>query len=240
MLRQITLEQIIGTWIDTAKAAMYFRWPASVVAYHSATMTVDAQIMTNDPRNNLETDGVAPEPWPIILGVPVAWPRFGKVAFVGALNVGDPVVLEAFDVDPTSAFVQGAARSTQAVDPHDVRRHGGGYWQCLPANLTGPIVDVAELASVLALLGIDGDTAQILFAAGALTVGKAGSTVHLAGGTNFLVTGPWASGLATALGALASALTSAAAFPAVQAAGTALTTALAGLPTPATTATKAT
>ena len=180
MQRQITTEQVVRAFTDSLKASLYIEMPGTVVAYHAGTMLVDVQPMTNDVRTDLDTDAVVYEPWPVITGIPVAWPRFGAFVCVGPLNVGDPVTLEAFDLDPNPAWAAG--KSTSPVNPADVRRLSGNYWKATPTNLTGPIQDVAELAGLLAMLGIDGDTAQVLFALGVLTVGKAGAQVQLAGG----------------------------------------------------------
>ena len=180
MQRQITTEQVVRAFTDSLKASLYICMPGTVTAYHADTMRVDVQPMTNDVRQDLDTDAVVYEPWPVITGIPVAWPRFGKFVLVGPMGVGDPVTLEAFDLDPNPAWAAG--KSNSPVNPADVRRLSGNYWKATPANLTGPIADVASLGALLALLGIDGDTAQLLFALGALTLGKAGCTVALAGG----------------------------------------------------------
>lgn len=173
MRKQITIEQIVGTFGEQLRASMYFRMPGAVVAYHAGSMTVDVQPMTNDPRTDLDTDGVVTEAWPVVLNVPVAWPRFGGFVLVGPLNKGDPVVLEAFDVDPTTAFAAGAARATAPVDPADVRRHGGAYWKAVPTDLTGAIKSAAAAAAAW-ILGVDGDPAQILFKAGLIQLGATG------------------------------------------------------------------
>lgn len=249
MRRQITTEQIVQTGQDGLKASLYVRMTGTVVKYHATSMTADIQPMTNDVRGDLETGGVTYEPWPVLLNVKIAWPRFGAFVLVGPLNPFDPVTLEAFDLDPNPAWKAG--KSNAPVNPADVRRLSGSYWSATPTNLTGPIKDVSALSSVLALLGLDGDTAQILFALGALTLGKTGSNVAIAGGANPLVPAPWATGLAAGLNALCS--TAAGLTPAtnpanvmanlnalVAAIGTTLGGALGALPADATTATTAT
>jgi hypothetical protein len=249
--RQVTLEQVTDASTQSLKNALYHRWPGAVVAYHADSQTADIQPMTNDPRTDTDTGAVVPEPWPVLLNVPIAWPRFGGFVLVGPLKVGDPVTLEAFDIDPTSAFAAGAKKSTSPVNPTDVRRHSGGYWSATPTNLTGPIADASEAAAKW-LLGLDGDTAQILFALAALVVGKTGSTVSIAGGQFALVVAPWAMQLATALttfsGTIGALTPNPPTTPAqalaylgtIITAATTLNSALGTLPPPATTATTAT
>jgi len=145
MLKQISHEQILATATDALKASIYVRMPGTVVAYHQASMSADIQPMVNDPRNNLDTGGVTFEPWPVLTNVPIAWPRFGKFVLVGALNVYDPVTLEAFDIDPSEAWAAG--RSNNPVNPAHIRRLAGSAWSATPTNLLGPIADVAELAT---------------------------------------------------------------------------------------------
>ena len=171
MQRQITTEQVVRAFTDSLKASLYICMPGTVTAYHADTMRVDVQPMTNDVRQDLDTDAVVYEPWPVITGIPVAWPRFGKFVLVGPMGVGDPVTLEAFDLDPNPAWAAG--KSNSPVNPADVRRLSGNYWKATPANLTGPIQDVQALAGLAALLGIDGDPAQIRFAPGTIQAGRA-------------------------------------------------------------------
>lgn len=174
MRRQITLEQVIDQALATFRASIYVRTTGTVVAYYQATMTADIQPMTADVRTDLATGATVVEPWPVLLGVRIAWPRFGKFVLVGPLEQYDPVTLEAFDLDPTTAFAAGA--SNKPVAPVDVRRLGGNYWSATPTNLTGPIKSLAELASFAAMLGIDGDQAQILFRSGATNAMQLGAT----------------------------------------------------------------
>lgn len=225
MERTVTLEQAIGAALKTLRASLYLQWGGNVVAYHADTMTADVQPNPSDPRTNVDTGAVEPEPWPVLLNVPIAWPRFGGFVLVGPLSVGDPVTLEAFDVDPTTWLQQG--RSIAPVAPADVRRLGGGYWKATPTDLTGPIADAAVAAAAV-VLGIDGDPAQVQFSKGVLQLGKTGGdflalanlvaselgkiktalatlqvTVPSGGGTNIPVT---ASSPYTTVGNVASAL----------------------------------
>ena len=248
MRRSITLEQVIGQALSTLQASLYIRGTGTVVAYYPASMTADIQPMTSDVRMDLDTGAIVYEPWPVLLNVRIAWPRFGKFVCVGPLSAKDPVTLEAFDLDPHAAWAAGA--SNRPANPVDPRRLAGTYWSATPTNLLGPIKDAASLAGLAALLGIDGDTAQVLFAPGALTVGKSGATVSLAGGASALVPAPWATRLKSALNAFCASMnatapaidpaTTQAAVVALQGACHTLASALSGLPSDATTATTAT
>jgi hypothetical protein len=179
MERQISLTDILQAAGDTARASMYFRWPGVVVAYHASTQTADVQPTLSDARLDVTSGGIVIEPWPVILGVRVAWPRFGGFTISGPLAPNDPVVLEAFDLDPSPALAGG--RSTKPANPVDVRRHGGNYWLCRPTDLTGPIGDASAAGSHF-ILGKDGDPSQVRFAAGSVQVGLAGATITLGGG----------------------------------------------------------
>lgn len=179
MERQIQLEQVLEAHKQSLKASLYVQWGGNVVAYHADTMTADIQPNPSDPRTDPDTGRPYAEPWPILKNVRIAWPRFGGFVLVGPLNPNDPVTLEAFDIDPTTWLKQG--RSTNPIAPADVRRLGGGYWKATPTDLTGAIKDAAEAAAAF-LLGLDGDTAQLLISAAQLIVGKVGCAVQLSGG----------------------------------------------------------
>lgn len=248
MKKQVALETVVDAYVQTLRNSLYFTAPGTVVSFDAKSQTASVQPMTNDVRRDIDTDETVYEPWPVIPNVRIAWPRWGSFCMVGQLPQWAPVVLQAFDLDPTSAFAAG--QSNKPADPADVRRHAGSYWFAFPTNLLGPIKDAASLASLVALLGLDGDTAQILFALGALTLGKTGSNVSIAGGANPLVPAPWATALASGLSSFAgtvSGITPPSTLPQVVAAfGTLITaagtlsTALGNLPADATTATKAT
>jgi hypothetical protein len=171
MLKQITHEQIASTSADTLKASLYIRYGGNVVTYYPASMTADIQPNPSDPRTDLDTGAPVPEDWPVFKNVPIAWPRFGGFVLVGPLNQGDPVTLEAFDIDPTTWLAQG--RSVRPIAPADVRRLSGAYWSATPTDLTGPIKSASAAAAAF-LLGIDGDAAQILFKEGSIQLGATG------------------------------------------------------------------
>jgi Phage protein Gp138 N-terminal domain len=168
---QISESEVTQAYIDSLKNSLYFRWPGVVSAYHASTQVADVQVTLADPRIDPDTGEIVLEPWPLILGVHVAWPRFGGFVFTGPLAPGDPVVLEAWDLDPSPALTQG--RSAQTASPLDVRRHGGGYWLCRPTDMTGPIADAGP-AGTMMIVGKDGDPAQIRMSAGSIQLGNAG------------------------------------------------------------------
>lgn len=171
MERLIRQEQAIAAFIESLRNSTYHCWPGAVATYDSNDQIASVTVMVNDPRRDPETGQSYGEPWPVLPGVPVAWMRAGGYTVSGILNPGDPVILVAFDVDPTAWIAQGP--SQQPVNPNDVRRHGGGYWWALPCNFFGPIMDASGAAAGL-LIGKDGDPAQIRFSPGSLQLGNAG------------------------------------------------------------------
>ena len=168
MDRQVTLEQVAQAAADTLKGSIYVCMPGAIVSYNAGAQLADVQPMVNDVRFDLETGAVVFEPWQVIKGVPVAWPRFGGIVFAGPLEPNDQVILQAFDLDPSPWRAQG--RSTKPVDPVDVRRLGGNYWRCIPSDLTGPMKDSAAMGSA-GVIGVDGDVAQIRFTPGKIMLG---------------------------------------------------------------------
>ena len=168
MDRQVTLEQVSQAAADTLKASIYICCPGAVVSYNAEAQLADVQPMTNDVRFDLDTGAVVFEPWSIVRAVPVAWPRFGKYVIAGPLAQNDPVVLQAFDLDPSPWRAQG--RSTKPVNPADVRRLGGNYWRAIPTDLTGPMQDAGAMGTAF-VLGVDGDPAQVRFTAGQILLG---------------------------------------------------------------------
>lgn len=174
MEKQIPLGEIAREAARTERNSIYVRMPGSVVAYYpndTPTPTADVQPMVSDPRVDLDTGAIVYEPWSVIQRVPVAWPRMGGFLIMGFLSAQDPVILEAFDLDPTAWRAQG--RSSAQVNPGDARRLGGNYWLCRPEDLCGPITDQAAAAAAL-IIGKDGDPAQIRISAGKIQLGNAG------------------------------------------------------------------
>jgi hypothetical protein len=170
MRRSITLSDIATASSDSLRESMYHCWPGSVVAFHASSETVDVQPMVNDVRYDLLTDARVSEPWPVIYGVKLAWPKFGGFELVGPMSPGDGVILQAFDLDPTAYFQTG-----NRSDPAHVARHAGTYWAAHPANLTNAGVSPdAAAAAGAAIIGAAGKAAQIRFNGTTIQLGAAG------------------------------------------------------------------
>lgn len=178
MQRQVTTEELVNAGTEALRHSLYVSMPGSVVTYYPSTQEADIQPMVNDPRVNVDTGEIVFEPWSIIRNVPVCWPRMAGIVIAGFLNPQDQVILEAFDLDPGPWRAQG--RSSQPVNPADVRRLGGNYWRCTSTDLTGPIQSAPTAPGVV--IGIDGQAQQIVLASSGLTIGKAGAQVALSGG----------------------------------------------------------
>jgi hypothetical protein len=172
MERQIQQTEIVQAGVDALRNSLYVCMPGSVVSYHAESQTADVQPMTNDVRVDLDTGAVVFEPWSIIRSVPVVWPRFGGFVIAGSLAANDPVILEAWDLDPGPWRAQG--RSSRPANPVDTRRLGGNYWRAVPSDLTGPMQD-AGAAATMTIVGVDGDAAQIRFSKGVLQLGNQGT-----------------------------------------------------------------
>ena len=143
MREQITDGEIQDASAFATKASMYHCMPGIVVAYHAAVAgqsqpSVDVQPGTNDVRFDTDTGARIPEPWPTILGVPLAMAKGGGASIAFAMGKGDHVTLVAYDLDPSKHRGTG-----NAEDPVDTRRHGGGHWIALPFDITdaGAVAD---------------------------------------------------------------------------------------------------
>ena len=120
MERQVQLEQIVSTAISGLKASIYISMPGSIVSYDPDTQTASVQPMLTDPRRDLTSGEPIFEPWGVMQGVPVMWPRMGDYVIVGFLKPNDQVVLEAWDLDPSAWQEQ--ERSQKPVNPRSLRR----------------------------------------------------------------------------------------------------------------------
>jgi hypothetical protein len=171
MERQITTTQIVKAETRSARASIYVSMPGAVVKYYPDDQTADVQPMVNDVRFDVETGEIVFEPWSVIQRVPVSWPRMaGGFVIAGFLEEHDQVVLEAFDLDPSPWRAQG--RSSNPVNPGDVRRLGGNYWRAEPTDLTGPIGDAPTAQGMV--IGQDGQPAQIVVTPGKIQLGRSG------------------------------------------------------------------
>ena len=110
--------------------------PGSIVSYDPDTQTASVQPMLTDPRRDLTSGEPIFEPWGVMQGVPVMWPRMGDYVIVGFLKPNDQVVLEAWDLDPSAWQEQ--ERSQKPVNPRSLRRLGGNHWRINPTDLTAP------------------------------------------------------------------------------------------------------
>lgn len=181
MQRQVRTEDIIGASLDSLKASLYITMLGSVVSYDPTTRTASVQPMQNDPRSNVTTDEVVPEPWPVLQHVPVAWPRAGGFMIVGTLSAGDGVTLQAFDLDPTAVLQQG--RSQSPVNVGYVRRLSGNFWRAVPDDIVSPTTDTP--GEGVTIVGVDGDAAQIRISNGSIQLGSTGGD-HVALATKTL------------------------------------------------------
>lgn len=171
MKRHLTDGQNIQAYQDSFKASLYFKMGGAVVKYYPTTRTADIQPMQNDPRTDIATGQPIFEQWDILMGVPVAWPRFGgangKPSFTiaGTLNPNDQVVLKAFDIDPSTWMAQG--RSNKPVDPAHIRRFGG-HWIVDPTDFVSPYNGLSSGSpepgtNSLFIIGPDGSSQQLRF-----------------------------------------------------------------------------
>lgn len=128
MEKQIRTGQLLDIANESLKNAMYHVLPGSVVNYDAANQVADIQPMVNDVRTDVDTQARVSEPFEVIPSVPIMWPRFGKFVIAGRLNQYDPVLLIAFDLDPT-AWRQKPTRTSHRTRPTS---------RAMPANTGRP------------------------------------------------------------------------------------------------------
>ena len=174
MRKQLCLEDIIQSALDSERATTYHVMPGIVQAYHAGTATspatVDVQPATHDVRFVSATGERVSEPWPVITGVRLIVFYAGPFMISAPMSAGDGVVLLGFDLDPT-----GTIRSGTPADPADTRRHAGGYWCALPGDIAdaNAFADGPAVAQGL-VLGTDGGQDQIRFVGGCVQLGATG------------------------------------------------------------------
>ena len=171
MDRHVLHEDVIGSAVSSLRASIYVTWMGAIVSYDPKSRTASVQPMQNDPRDDVDTGAVVSEPWPVLHGVPVAWPRFGGFMIVGNLNPGDAVTLQAFDLDPTTVIRQG--RSQSPIDVAYVRRLSGNFWRIIPDDIVSPASDVP--GSGVTIMGLDGNSAQVRISSGSIQLGASAS-----------------------------------------------------------------
>jgi hypothetical protein len=193
MRRQVTQSEIVNEAIESDRNSRYHCMPGSVVAFYASEQTVDVQPTVNDTRTDLDTGATFSEQWPVIPHVPIAFPRGGGYAMAFPMNVGDNVMLIAFDLDPTAWRTTG-----NRSDPADTRRHVGSYWWAIPCDLSVPnVMKSASTAGTALVLGLDGGTPLIIINASSIQLGSSGGDfVALASKTNSAIKamGTWAAG----------------------------------------------
>ena len=176
MRRQVTQSEIVTAGTESLRHSMYHVMPGTVVSYTPGPPAIATiQPMTNDVRRDLDTGALLSESWDVLKGVPIAWPRFGGYVIQGSLNQYDPVLLVAFDLDPTSA--RAAGRSSQPVDPADATRHAGGYWVAIPTDLS--LSPTPSTPSGKLTIGAEGKAPIIIIDGSSIQLGATGGD-HLA------------------------------------------------------------
>lgn len=200
MERQATVAQAVSAFTETLRADMYKIMPGRVVSYDAGQETATIQPGVNDVRTDLDSGGRKSEPWPPLAGVPIAWPRFGGFVIKGSLNPYDPVVLAAFDLDPTAW--RAAGRTLKPVDPADIDRHGAGYWFAIPTDLS--LSRTPSRPGDSLTIGVDGGQPLITITSAGIFLGD-GATIPIALATPLVTLlgqlGTWSAAVASALSA---------------------------------------
>lgn len=143
---QITQQEILGVALFGLRAKLYKVMPGIVTK--GGTAEVDVEAAVHDVRFDPELGVRVSEPWPPLLSVPVAWPKWGSFALVGTLAAGDKVLLLSFDLDPSLHRGTG-----NAEDPVDTSRHSGAYWVAFPADITDAGASALGSPGAFAILG---------------------------------------------------------------------------------------
>lgn len=175
MEKQISLADVIQQAQESERASQVRCVPGIVKAFHAGkagvAATVDVQCAVNDVRFDPDTGARVSEAWAIVPSVAIAYPKFGGFIMQGPLNVGDKVVILAFDLDPSAHQASGARE-----DPVDVRRHGGNYFVALPCDITDASAPADGATAGQALVvGVDGGQAQIRITPSTIQLGATGN-----------------------------------------------------------------
>lgn len=168
MRKQVSWFEILDATSERLKNDLTHSMQGIVTAYYPGSpATVDVQPAVNDVRFDTDTDERISEPMSIIPQVPIVYPCGGGYVFTFPLAPGDKVQLIADDLDPTAHRLSG-----RQSDPIDVRRHAGAYWKAFPGDVT----DTSAPAG--------GTTLKI--GKGSATIEIDGSTINLAGSSDFV------------------------------------------------------
>lgn len=165
--KQISDFEILDALAERVKNDSKHTIAGIVQAYYpGAPATVDVLVAVNDARFDVDTDERISEPGPTLSKVPVAYPCGGGYSLTFPLANGDKVQLIADDLDPTKHRLTG-----NQEDPIDVRRHAGRYWHAVPVDFT---------------ISAPSAGATLKIGKGATTIEIDGSTINLAGNSDFV------------------------------------------------------
>lgn len=175
MRRQIPLAEVLDTLAFQLRAKIYKCMPGNVTAYHppdGSAASIDVQPAVHDVRFDPVLGARVSEPWQVITGVPVAWPKFGGFSMSGPMQSGDRVLLLGFDLDPSKHRGTG-----NPEDPPDTARHSGGYWVALPCDITdaGAVGDPGENL----VIGLEGGV-KLVIGPGFMGLGSASPSDYVA------------------------------------------------------------
>lgn len=188
-----TFAETVREILESFSGDLHVAIPGVVESYDVDTLTANVRpgLKRYVPARDDEAEDRT-EPLPVLPGVPVIWPFGGGLFVHGGLQHGDSVLLVICSADP------GAWRASDGsqVDPSHPLRHGLGGAVAIPGLLRRG----AEFAPDGASIGLDGDSAQILFRPGQI---RAGGTETLA---KYADTEVHLEQIAASIGVLATAL----------------------------------
>ena len=195
MTATLTIAEVLQTLLDAHGEDLHVAIPGTVVSYSEADQTADVRpglrryVRARDEELPDTTEEV-----PVLQSVPVVWPFGGGLFLHGGLTEGDGVLLVVCSQDLGPWIVGDGSQ----VDPPHPLRHGLGGAVAIP----GLSRTRARFTPDGASLGLDGDSAQILFRAGQI---RAGGTQTIARAQNL---NAHLTQIAASIQALAAAITS--------------------------------
>lgn len=151
-----TFAETVREILESFSGDLHVAIPGVVESYDEGSLTADIRpgLRRYVPARDDEAEDKT-EPLPVLPGVPVVWPFGGGLFVHGGLDAGDSVLLVICSTDP------GAWRASDGsqVDPSHPLRHGLGGAVAIPGLLRRG----AEFTPDGASIGLDGNSAQILF-----------------------------------------------------------------------------
>jgi hypothetical protein len=151
-----TFAETVREILESFSGDLHVAIPGVVESYDEGSLTADIRpgLRRYVPARDDEAEDKT-EPLPVLPGVPVVWPFGGGLFVHGGLTAGDSVLLVICSTDP------GAWRASDGsqVDPSHPLRHGLGGAVAIPGLLRRG----AEFTPDGASIGLDGNSAQILF-----------------------------------------------------------------------------